>query len=54
MAELFSPATGIGISMLHNPMGASDFAVNGSYSYDDQPATASPLPRRVLGPVTCR
>ena len=41
MADLFSPATGIGISMLRNPMGASDFAVNGSYSYDDQPAGAT-------------
>jgi len=38
MADLFSPGEGIGISMLRNPMGASDFAVNGSYSYDDQPA----------------
>jgi len=38
MADLFSPDTGIGISMLRNPMGASDFAVHGSYSYDDQPA----------------
>jgi glucosylceramidase len=28
VADLFSPATGIGISMLRNPMGASDFAVN--------------------------
>jgi O-glycosyl hydrolase len=38
MADLFSPDTGIGLSMLRNPMGASDFAVHGSYSYDDQPA----------------
>jgi O-glycosyl hydrolase len=41
MADLFSPTAGIGISMLRNPMGASDFAVNGSYSYDDQPAGAT-------------
>jgi len=41
MADLFSPTTGIGVSMLRNPMGASDFAVNGSYSYDDQPAGAT-------------
>jgi O-glycosyl hydrolase len=41
MADLFSPTRGIGISMLRNPMGASDFAVNGSYSYDDQPAGAT-------------
>jgi O-glycosyl hydrolase len=38
MAELFSPTEGIGLSMLRQPMGASDFAVNGSYSYDDMPA----------------
>ncbi|MET1007028.1 MAG: discoidin domain-containing protein [Propionibacteriaceae bacterium] len=37
MNELFS-RDGIGLSMLRQPMGASDFAVNGSYSYDDQPA----------------
>src|SRR5260370_4803630 len=41
MADLFSPDAGIGISMLRNPMGASDFAVHGSYSYDDQPAGAT-------------
>jgi len=41
IAELFSPTAGIGISMLRNPMGASDFAVHGSYSYDDQPAGAT-------------
>jgi O-glycosyl hydrolase len=38
MNALFSPEAGIGLSMLRQPMGASDFAVNGSYSYDDQPA----------------
>jgi O-glycosyl hydrolase len=38
MRELFSPGRGIGLSMLRQPMGASDFAVNGSYSYDDMPA----------------
>ena len=37
MTELFSPDKGIGLSMLRQPMGASDFAVNGSYSYDDMP-----------------
>jgi O-glycosyl hydrolase len=37
MAELFSPTKGIGLSMLRQPIGASDFAVNGSYSYDDMP-----------------
>ncbi|MDA0160457.1 discoidin domain-containing protein [Solirubrobacter ginsenosidimutans] len=38
MTELFSADHGIGLSMLRQPMGASDFAVNGSYSYDDMPA----------------
>ena len=38
MRELFSPADGIGLSMLRQPMGASDFAVGRAYSYDDQPA----------------
>lgn len=38
MQQLFSPAAGIGISFLRQPMGASDFAVNGNYSYDDVPA----------------
>jgi len=38
MNALFSPGAGIGLSMLRQPMGASDFAVHGSYSYDDQPA----------------
>ena len=38
MQQLFSPAAGIGISFLRQPMGASDFAVNGNYSYDDVPS----------------
>ncbi|HET9649758.1 MAG TPA: discoidin domain-containing protein [Microlunatus sp.] len=38
MRELFSPTEGIGLSMLRQPMGASDFAVQRPYSYDDQPA----------------
>jgi glucosylceramidase len=33
---LFSPAKGIGLSMLRQPMGASDFALT-AYSYDDLP-----------------
>lgn len=37
MRKLFSPADGIGLSFLRNPMGASDLARN-SYSYDDLPA----------------
>jgi glucosylceramidase len=38
MQDLFSPTAGIGLSFLRQPMGASDFAVNGNYSYDDVPA----------------
>ncbi len=35
MAKLFAPDTGIGLSMLREPIGASDFTVNGDYTYDD-------------------
>jgi glucosylceramidase len=37
MQKLFDPNTGIGLSFLRNPMGASDLA-RYSYSYDDMPA----------------
>jgi len=37
MKHLFDPANGIGISFMRIPMGASDFSVNGPYSYDDLP-----------------
>jgi glucosylceramidase len=37
LQELFSPQTGIGISFLRIPMGASDFALS-AYTYDDRPA----------------
>jgi glucosylceramidase len=37
MEKLFSPTSGIGISFLRQPMGASDFSANGNYSYDDVP-----------------
>ena len=36
--NLFSPTSGIGISFLRQPMGASDFSSIGNYSYDDMPA----------------
>ena len=36
MQMLFSPTKGIGLSILRQPMGASDFAVT-EYSYDDLP-----------------
>src|ERR1019366_8502507 len=38
MRQLFSPTAGIGLTFLRQPMGATDFAVNGNYSYDDVPA----------------
>ena len=38
LQQLFSPTAGIGLSFLRQPMGATDFAVNGNYSYDDVPA----------------
>ena len=37
LEKLFSPTTGIGLSVLRQPMGASDFAID-DYSYDDLPA----------------
>jgi glucosylceramidase len=37
---LFSSDTGIGLSVLRQPMGASDFAIS-AYSYDDMPAGQS-------------
>jgi glucosylceramidase len=36
MRALFDPQSGIGVSMLRQPMGASDLALN-DYSYDDMP-----------------
>jgi glucosylceramidase len=36
MRALFDPQNGIGVSMLRQPMGASDLALN-DYSYDDMP-----------------
>jgi len=35
--SLFGSTTGIGISFLRQPMGASDFSASGDYSYDDVP-----------------
>lgn len=37
LRDLFHPTQGIGLSVLRVPMGASDFAVNGSYTYHDLP-----------------
>jgi glucosylceramidase len=36
LQQLFNPKTGIGLSFLRQPMGASDFAL-GNYTYDDLP-----------------
>lgn len=36
--SLFSASSGIGISFLRQPMGATDFSASGNYSYDDMPA----------------
>ncbi|MGW2891842.1 discoidin domain-containing protein [Streptomyces griseoruber] len=38
MKQLFSPSSGIGLSMVRSPMGATDFTATGNYSYDDMPA----------------
>ncbi|HEY5979829.1 MAG TPA: discoidin domain-containing protein [Microlunatus sp.] len=38
MNDLFATGDGIGLSLLRQPMGASDFTVGKPYSYDDQPA----------------
>jgi glucosylceramidase len=35
MRDLFSPAKGNGLSVLRQPMGASDFVAGGFYTYDD-------------------
>lgn len=43
MQMLFSPTKGIGLSVLRQPMGASDFALS-DYSYDDIPLGQPPSP----------
>lgn len=43
---LFSPSKGIGLSILRQPMGASDFALS-DYTYDDLPA--APFPGQACG-----
>jgi glucosylceramidase len=40
MKSLFDPNTGIGISFLRQPMGATDFSASGNYSYDDTAGNA--------------
>jgi glucosylceramidase len=41
LESLFDPNAGIGIGLLRQPMGASDFSASGDYSYDDMPAGQS-------------
>jgi len=41
MQSLFDPYVGIGIGLLRQPMGASDFSASGNYTYDDAPAGQS-------------
>ncbi len=38
MASIFSPTSGIGMSMLRQPLGSSDFTNGPFYTYDDMPA----------------
>jgi glucosylceramidase len=38
MEQLFSTTNGIGLSLLRQPMGATDFSASGDYSYDDMPS----------------
>ena len=38
MTDLFSPSRGDGLSVLRQPMGASDFVAGDFYTYDDVPA----------------
>ena len=38
MRDLFSPSQGDGLSVLRQPMGASDFVAGGFYTYDDMAA----------------
>ncbi len=51
MNDLFSKSSGIGLSMLRQPLGASDFSSKGNYSYDDGSADPS-LSRFSISPDT--
>jgi glucosylceramidase len=43
MHEIFDPAGPLGLTLLRQPIGASDFSAHGGYTYDDPPA-AKPDP----------
>ena len=45
MHDLFDRDSGIGLSVLRQPIGASDFTVDGRYSYDDVPGGDPSLSR---------
>jgi O-glycosyl hydrolase len=44
MQSLFSSTKGIGLTMLRQPMGATDFSAQGDFSYDDMPAGETDVP----------
>jgi len=44
MRSLFSSTQGIGLTMLRQPMGATDFSAQGDFSYDDMPAGETDVP----------
>jgi glucosylceramidase len=44
MTSLFSSTNGIGLTMLRQPMGATDLSAQGDFSYDDQPSGSTDVP----------
>ena len=44
MQSLFSSTSGIGLTMLRQPMGASDASAQGDFSYDDMPSGQTDVP----------
>ena len=46
MHELFDPRTGDGLNFLRQPIGASDFVTDGTYTYDDMPAGSTDYRQR--------
>ena len=48
MRALFDPRSGLGLSYLRQPMGASDFVAGPHYTYDDVPAGPDRLPPEAL------
>ena len=56
MRDLFDPNTGIGLSFLRQPIGASDFVTDHDYTYDDMPPGQTDYALRALlrSPTTRR